>query len=112
MEEDKKLFVYTLKLKTTNKHVEQLNRRFKMAQDIFKKSLIECLRRDKASKKDPLYKQAMKHEASSKERKKILKELDKKYDLSDFSIRKFANDYRNARSYSHYIPSDVFFILY
>lgn len=32
MEEDKKLFVYTLKLKTTNKHVEQLNRRFKMAQ--------------------------------------------------------------------------------
>ena len=48
MEEDKKLFVYTLKLKTTNKHVEQLNRRFKMAQDIFKKSLIECLRRDKA----------------------------------------------------------------
>lgn len=107
MEEDKKLFVYTLKLKTTNKHVEQLNRRFKMAQDIFKKSLIECLRRDKASKKDPLYKQAMKHEASSKERKKILKELDKKYDLSDFSIRKFANDYRNARNYSHYIPSDV-----
>lgn len=107
MEEDKKLFVYTLKLKTTNKHVEQLNRRFKMAQDIFKKSLIECLRRDKASKKDPFYKQAMKHEASSKERKKILKELDKKYDLSDFSIRKFANDYRNARNYSHYIPSDV-----
>ena len=105
MEENKKHFVYTLKLKTTNKHVEQLNRRFKMAQDIFKKSLIECLRRDKASKKDPLYKQAMKHEASSKERKKFLKELDKKYDLSDFSIRKFANDYRNARNYSHYIPS-------
>ena len=107
MKEEKKLFVYTLKLNTTNKHVEQLNRRFKMAQDIFKKSLIECLRRDKASKKDPLYKQAMKHEASSKERKQILKELDKKYDLSDFSIRKFANDYRNARNYSHYIPSDV-----
>ena len=58
-------------------------------------------------KKDPLYKKAYKF-PKGKERNAILKELGVKYDLvGKFTASKFANDYRNARNYHEYIPSDV-----
>ena len=40
-------FIYTLKLDTTQQHVEQLNKRFRMATDIYRKTLIEISKRHK-----------------------------------------------------------------
>lgn len=104
-------FIYTLKLDTTQQHVEQLNKRFRMATDIYRKTLIEISKRHKKMKKDPLYKKAYQFpddKKGKKERNKILKELSKKYDLEGvYTFTSFANTYRNKRNYSDYIPSDV-----
>lgn len=47
------MFVYELKLDTNNKHHEMLQRRFKMAEDIYHKTQHEILRRVKKQRKDP-----------------------------------------------------------
>ena len=107
MEKGKQLFVYTRKLNANKSHKEQFAKRFRMAEDIYKKTLITLLKRYSKMKKDPLYKRAYKF-PKGKERNAILKELGVKYDLvGKFTAGKFANDYRNARNYSDYIPSDV-----
>ena len=107
MENGKQLFVYTRKLNANKSHKEQFAKRFRMAEDIYKKTLITLLKRYSKLKKDPLYKRAYKL-PKGKERNAILKELGVKYDLvGKFTAGTFANDYRNARNYSDYIPSDV-----
>lgn len=107
MEKGKQLFVYTRKLNANKSHKEQFAKRFRMAEDIYKKTLITLLKRYSKLKKDPLYKKAYKF-PKGKERNTILKELGVKYDLvGKFTAGKIANDYRNARNYSDYIPSDV-----
>lgn len=107
MEKGKQLFVYTRKLNANKSHKEQFAKRFRMAEDIYKKTLITLLKRYSKMKKDPLYKKAYKF-PKGKERNTILKELGVKYDLvGKFTAGKIANDYRNARNYSDYIPSDV-----
>lgn len=107
MENDKQLFVYTRKLNANKSHKEQFAKRFRMAEDIYKKTLITLLKRYSKMKKDPLYKRAYKF-PKGKERNAILKELGVKYDLvGKFTASKFANDYRNARNYHEFIPSDV-----
>ena len=40
MENDKQLFVYTRKLNANKSHKEQFAKRFHMAEDIYKKTLI------------------------------------------------------------------------
>lgn len=101
------MFVYTLKLNTNRAHHEQLEKRFRMADDIYQKTLRQILKRVRNQKKDPLYKKAYKLPKSA-ERNAILKELDNKYDLrGSFTFGKFANNYRNQRNYARYIPSDV-----
>lgn len=107
MEKGKQLFVYTRKLNANKSHKEQFAKRFRMAEDIYKKTLITLLKRYSKMKKDPLYKRAYKF-PKGKERNAILKELGVKYDLvGKFTASKFANDYRNARNYSDYIPCAV-----
>ena len=107
MGNDKQVFVYTRKLNANKSHKEQFAKRFRMADDIYKKTLITLLKRYSKMKKDPLYKKAYKF-PKGKERNAILKELGVKYDLvGKFTASKFANDYRNARNYSDYIPSDT-----
>jgi hypothetical protein len=107
LENDKQVFVYTRKLNANKSHKEQFAKRFRMADDIYKKTLITLLKRYSKMKKDPLYKKAYKF-PKGKERNAILKELGVKYDLvGKFTASKFANDYRNARNYSDYIPSDT-----
>jgi hypothetical protein len=142
------MFVYTLKLNTNNYHHNRLARRFKMAQDIYRKSILEILKREAKQKKDPRNKKikdsyekinslkdqilnlnndletkpkseqkTIKDNIKSfnkeikeldKQIKALYKELDTDYDLrGSFSFGKFANNYRNARNYSNYIPSDV-----
>lgn len=142
------MFVYTLKLDTNNYHHNRLNRRFKMTQDIYRKSILEILKREAKQKKDPRNKKikdsyekinslkdqilnlnndletkpkseqkTIKDNIKSfnkeikdldKQIKALYKELDTDYDLrGSFSFGKFANNYRNARNYSNYIPSDV-----
>lgn len=127
------MFVYTLKLNTNNQHHQQLERRFKMAQDIYRTTLFEILKRVKKQSRDPrnktlkqLYRRmselnpdkldlkklpkdvAKEIKAIEAERKDIYKQLDIDYDLrGNFSFGKFANNYRNARNYAAYIPSDV-----
>lgn len=101
------MFVYTVKLDANLSHHKELEKRFRMADDIYQKTLREILKRVRKQKKDPRYKQAYKL-PEGQERNDILKELDVKYDLQGkFTFGKFANDYRNARNYSRYIPSDV-----
>ena len=101
------MFVYTLKLNTNRAHHEQLEKRFRMADDIYQKTLRQILKRVRNQKKDPLYKKAYKLPKGA-ERNAILKELDQKYDLrGSFTFGKFANNYRNQRNYARYIPSDV-----
>lgn len=101
------MFVYTLKLKTNPNHHYQLEKRFKMAEDIYQKSLRQILKRVRNQKKDPLYKKAYKLPKGT-ERNAILKELDQKYDLrGSFTFSKFANNYRNQRNYARYIPNDI-----
>lgn len=101
------MFVHTLKLNTNRAHHEQLEKRFKMADDIYQKTLRQILKRVRNQKKDPLYKKAYKLPRGA-ERNALLKELDNKYDLrGSFTFGKFANNYRNQRNYARYIPSDV-----
>jgi len=119
-----------------------------MAQDIYRKSILEILKRESKQKKDPRNKKikdsyekinsfkdqilnlnndletkpkseqkTIKDNIKSfnkeikeldKQIKALYKELDTDYDLrGSFSFGKFANNYRNARNYSNYIPSDV-----
>ena len=107
-EDEKHLFIYTLKLKTSQQDKERLNKRFRMAQDIYRKTLIEVHKRYLNLKKDPLYKKARKLDKGDKEKTALFKELREKYQLQGkFTFGTFANDYRNARNYSFYIPSDV-----
>lgn len=111
MEKGKQIFIYTRKLNANKSHKEQFAKRFRMAEDIYKKTLITLLKRYSKMKKDPLYKKAYKF-PKGKERNAILKELGVKYDLvGNFTAGKFANDYRNARNYSDYIPSKVAYTL-
>ena len=107
MEKGKQLFVYTRKLNANKSHKEQFAKRFRMADDIYKKTLIALLKRYSMMKKDPLYKRAYKF-PKGKERNAILKELDIKYDLvGKFTAGDIANDYCKARNYSDYIPFAV-----
>lgn len=55
MEKGKQLFVYTRKLNANKSHKEQFAKRFRMAEDIYKKTLITLLKRYSKMKKDPLY---------------------------------------------------------
>ena len=107
-EDEKHLFIYTLKLKTSQQDRERLNKRFRMAQDIYRKTLVEIHKRYLKFKKDPLYKKARKLDKGDKEKIELFKQLRKKYQLQGkFTFGSFANNYRNARKYSHYIPSSV-----
>lgn len=142
------MFVYALKLDANNKVKQQLNRRFKMAQDIYRRTIQEIVKRAEKQKKDPRNKQikkiyrqvhALKDQIAElevdlkkkpkkeqtqinaltkplkkkikeleAEAKPIFKQLDEDYDIvGKFTFTKYANDYRNARNYSSYIPSDV-----
>lgn len=142
------MFVYTLKLDANNKVKQQLNRRFKMAQDIYRRTIQEIVKRAEKQKKDPRNKQikkiyrqvhALKDQIAElevdlkkktkkeqtqinaltkplkkqikeleAEAKPIFRQLDEDYDIvGKFTFTKYANDYRNARNYSSYIPSDV-----
>lgn len=67
-EDEKHLFIYTLKLKTSQQDRERLNKRFRMAQDIYRKALIEVHKRYLKLKKDPLYKKAIKLDKGDKEK--------------------------------------------
>lgn len=97
-----------MKLKTSHQDRERLNKRFRMAQDIYRKALIEVHKRYLKLKKDPLYKKAIKLDKGDKEKTALFKELREKHQLQGkFTFGQFANNYRNARNYSPYIPSDV-----
>ena len=99
------MYNYTLKLNPSVEQQRELEKRFRIATDIYRKSLFEIFRRVRNLKKDPLYKHAY-NLPKGKERNEILKELDKKYEMSGwYSIRSFANEYRNTRHYDLHIPS-------
>lgn len=130
------MFVYTLKLKTNLDTERKLAQRFRMAEDIYKTTLREILKRQRKQNKDPRQKQLKnlnklfheltdEKESSKKtkvkfpvekatllkevteQRKKLYLELDKDYGLEGkYTFSKFANDYRNNRNYHPYIPSD------
>lgn len=102
----KQVITYTLKLKTNNLLKKELNKRLKIGEDIYKYALSSLLKKEIERKKDPLYKKAYKLE-EGKDRNNILKELDKKYKISNFSTVAVANNYRKARHYDAYIPSTV-----
>lgn len=107
MDVEKQIFIYTVKLKTNNYHHEQFTKRFRMADDIYKTTLREILKRHRKMKKDPRYKKAYQLPKGAN-RNAILKELTTDYNMrGKFEFGKFANDYRNARRYDAYLPSDV-----
>lgn len=54
------MFVYTVKLDANLSHHKELEKRFRMADDIYQKTLREILKRVRKQKKDPRYKQAYK----------------------------------------------------
>lgn len=104
---EKQIFLYTVKLKTNHYHHEQFAKRFRMADDIYKATLREILKRHRKMKKDPRYKKAYQLPKGA-DRNAILKELSMDYDMrGKFTFCKFANNYRNARHYDTYLPSDV-----
>ena len=99
------MYDYTLKLNPSVAQQRELEKRFRMATDIYRTTLFEIFKRVRKQKKDPLYKQAYKL-PKGKERNTILKTLDEKYDLKGWhSFYSFANNYRNARHYDLHIPS-------
>lgn len=102
----KQVITYTLKLKTNNLLKKELNKRLKIGEDIYKYALSSLLKKEIERKKDPLYKKAYKLE-KGKDRNNILKELDKKYKISNFSTIDIANGYRKKRHYDGYIPSTI-----
>ena len=71
-------FVYSLKLQTTKPQTKELERRFKMVNDIYYTTLREILKRDSKRKKDPRYKRAYQF-PKGKERNAILNDLRKEY---------------------------------
>ena len=54
------MFVYTVKLDANLSHHKELEKRFRMADDIYQKTLREILKRVRKQKKDPRYKQSYK----------------------------------------------------
>ena len=82
-EDEKHLFIYTLKLKTSQQDRERLNKRFRMAQDIYRKALIEVHKRYLKLKKDPLYKKAIKLDKGDKEKTALFKELREKINCKE-----------------------------
>ena len=99
------MYNYTLKLNPSVAQQRELEKRFRMATDIYCNTLFEIFKRVRKQKKDPLYKQAYKL-PKGKERNAILKILDEKYGLMGWhSFYSFANNYRNARHYDLHIPS-------
>lgn len=56
---EKQIFIYTVKLKTNHYHHEQFVKRFRMADDIYKTTLREILKRNRKMKKDPRYKKGI-----------------------------------------------------
>lgn len=99
------MYNYTLKLNPSTEQQKELEKRFRMATDIYRKTLFEIFKRVRNLKKDPLYKKAYKL-PKGKERNEILKTLDKKYEINSWhSFVTFANNYRNARQYDLHIPS-------
>ena len=99
------MYSYTLKLNPSTEQQRELEKRFRMATDIYRNSLFEIFKRVRNQKKDPLYKKAYKL-PKGKERNEILKELDKKYDMNSWQLfAALANKYRNARHYDLHIPS-------
>lgn len=71
------MYSYTLKLNPSKEQRKELEKRFRMATDIYRNTLFEIFKRVRKQKKDPLYKQAYKL-PKGKERNAILKTLDKK----------------------------------
>ena len=55
------MFVYTVKLDTNLSHHHALEKRFRMADDIYQKTLREILKRTRNMKKDPRYKGTKRH---------------------------------------------------
>lgn len=49
------MFVYTVKLNTNLSHHHALEKRFRMADDIYQKTLREILKRTRKMKQDPRY---------------------------------------------------------
>ena len=96
---------YTLKLNPSKEQRKELEKRFRMATDIYRNTLFEIFKRVRKQKKDPLYKQAYKL-PKGKERNAILKTLDKKYGTDNWQLfTAIANNYRKARHYDLHIPS-------
>lgn len=101
------VFVYTVGLKPTNQEKEQLNKRFKQAKSIYNLTLKELLKRNNKMKKDPLYKKAYKL-PKGVERNKILKDLDKVYDLEGkFTGGKIASEFRKNLGLEDYLYSKI-----
>ena len=99
------MYNYTLKLNPSTEQQKELEKRFRMATDIYRKSLFEIFKRVRNIKKDPLYKKAYKL-PKGKERNKLLATLDKKYGMNSWQLfTAFANNYRKARHYDLHIPS-------
>ena len=99
------MYNYTLKLNPSAEQQRELEKRFRMATDIYRKTLFEIFKRVRNQKKDPLYKKAYKL-PKGKERNAILKTLDEKYDLIGWhAFCRFAGQYRNKRQYDLHIPS-------
>ena len=100
------IITYTLKLKTNKKQKKDLNKRLKVAEDVYNYSLLSLLKKERFMKKDPLYKKSYKLD-KGKDRNSILSELDKKYEISNFSTIIVAGKYRKSKHYDAYIPSKV-----
>lgn len=99
------MYNYTLKLKPSVAQQQEIEKRFRMATDIYRNTLFEIFKRVRKQKKDPLYKQAYKR-PKGKERNEILSALDKKYKIYSWHpFTTFANNYRKARHYDLHIPS-------
>jgi hypothetical protein len=99
------LYNYTLKLNPSVEQQRELEKRFRMATDIYRKTLFEIFKRVRNQKKDPLYKKAYKL-PKGKERNELLKTLDTKHGLTGWqTFYKFANNYRNSRQFDLHIPS-------
>lgn len=94
------ILVYTLPIYPNNKDLNLLNKRFKLGEKLYTRILTHIIQQIKQKKRDKKYYEAYHKHDKGASRNKILKELDKTYGLTEYSIQSYAIKYSKEQGWS------------
>lgn len=101
------ILVYTLPIYPNNKDLNLLNKRFKLGEKLYTRILTHIIQQIKQKKRDKKYYEAYHKHDKGASRNKILKELDKTYGLTEYSIQSYAIKYSKEQGWSKILGSQT-----